>query len=101
MPTRETEVTIDLNNLNLTNRDMIDFERMSGMTMKSAFTTDDPPWIALVALGWVIGRKSDPTLTWEEMLDADIDKGALMQAAETAANPTPPAKSAGKAKSKA
>ena len=97
---QETIVTIDLDNLKLKNRDMIDFERLAGMTVQTAFSGDDPPWIAVAALGWVIGRKDDPSLTWEDMLDADIDQGVLMEAVQ-AANPTPPVNGrAGRAKSK-
>lgn len=98
----QTEVQVDLANLRLSNRDMIDFKQITGKSLMTAFEgadklewQRDPDFLALAALGWIIGRKADPTLTLDDCLDAEIDATALMQYAKVAnqnANPTPAAK---------
>lgn len=100
----QAEIRVDLANLKLTNRDMVDFRREVGKSLMQAFQdADTPEWqadpdfLALAALGWIIGRKDDPALTLDDCLDAEIDATALIQYAKVAqqeSNPTPPARQA-------
>jgi len=93
------EITIDLNSLSLTNRDMLDFRREVGKSIQQAFKgadlqewAEDPDWLAISALSWILGRKADKTLTLDDCLDANIDASGLIQFAQalSGGNPTLP-----------
>lgn len=94
-----TDVVVDLNTLRLTNRDMLDFRREVGKSIQNAFKTantqewkDDPDWLAISALSWILGRKNNPGLTLDDCLDAEIDATGLLEYLNVlqAANPTMP-----------
>lgn len=97
----EVEVAINLDSLNLKNRDIIDVERVTGMPFSELFRDGhEPTWLATQALGWVLARKNDPGLTWDDVLDMDADDernpyNTFIDMVRPA-NPTPPAAKAGK-----
>lgn len=90
-----TEIIIDTSNIKLKNRDIVDFERVTGMAFGEAFQDGKrPTWTASQALGWVLARQQDPSITWEEVLEQDIDDedSPIMQLGKlNGANPTQPA----------
>lgn len=100
---------ININALHLTNRDMIDFKRVTGQSLVKALgpenaerMKDDPDFEVLAALSWVVVRKSNPDFTYEDALDAEIDATDLITAMQpfidqqAALNPTQPVPAAGK-----
>lgn len=99
-----TSITVDLNQLRLTNRDMLDFRRVVGKSLQQAFKNvqtaewaADPDWMAISALSWILGRKAQPGLTLDDCLDADIDARGLIEylSAINQANPTGPVETTG------
>jgi len=97
MATEQLEVAIDTSQrIRLKNRDLIDFQRVTGKRFVGAMKEleaagDDPDWMTLTALLWIIGRRSNPGFTFEEALDADIDQEQLSTLAALIADPTAPA----------
>jgi hypothetical protein len=105
------EVTLDARQqVRLKNRDMIDFQRVTGKTFVAwiteferakSFAADDKAaqlafmasidWTDLTALLWIFGRRDNPGFTWEDALDADIDQDTLMMLPSMIADPTEPA----------
>lgn len=71
-------VALDLSQLNLTNRDMVDFQRVVGMSVRKAFspeeTGNDENWTAITALFWILKRKKQPGYTFDDALDAEISE---------------------------
>jgi hypothetical protein len=101
------EYTIDINALHLTNRDMIDFKRVTGKSLVQALGPEaaermktDPDFEVLAALSWVVLRKSNPDFTFDDALDSEIDASPLIDALAPLVNPTEPATKAGKRQTK-
>ena len=100
-----TEITIDAaQKVTLSNRDMIDFrakagrpflewmvefERAADDDMQAALASVD--WTAVTALAWIVGRRHDPSFTWDEALDAEIDGETMRGLFGMIADPTVPA----------
>lgn len=91
------QVTIDAAQpIRLKNRDLIDFERVTGKRFVGAMNEleaagDNPDWLTLTALLWVLGRRSNPAFTFEDALDANIDQQQLVALVGLIADPTGPA----------
>ena len=65
-------VGINLDDLKLTNRDMVDFQQSAGKSITKAFSGDDEDWMAITALFWILKRKQQPDYTFDDALDAEI-----------------------------
>jgi len=97
MATDQMEVSIDTSQrIRLKNRDLIDFQRVTGKRFVSAMKEleaagDDPDWEVLTALLWILGRRDNPAFTFEQALDADLDQQQLLSLANLIADPTVPA----------
>lgn len=92
------EHTINLNGLKLTPRDFVDFKRVTGKSIKKVFSeenraamVDDPDFEAIAAFSWIIIRKENPDFTYDDALDAEIDAESFIGIAGALTNPTPPA----------
>jgi hypothetical protein len=113
------QVTIDTTQpIRLKNRDLIDFERVTGKSfvdemtgleklkealketakeLKDAELTKlkeaggTPDWLTMTALLWVLGRRNNPVFTFEDALDADVDQQQLISLITLIADPTAPA----------
>ena len=89
------EMKIDLSEVRMTNKDMVDFKRITGKSMALAFKdADSPEWAAdpdfeaITALTWVLARKQNPGFTYEDALNAEVDAPLLVEAVKHL-NPTP------------
>lgn len=97
MATEQLEVAIDTSQrIRLKNRDLIDFQRVTGKRFVGAMKAlekagDDPDWEVLTALLWILGRRDNPSFTFEQALDADIDQQQLLSLVNLIADPTGPA----------
>ena len=91
------EVQLDTRQkVRLRNRDLIDFQKVTGKRFVGAMkeleaSGDDPDWMVLTALLWLLVRRDQPDYTFEDALDADIDQESLMALTAMIADPTEPA----------
>lgn len=98
----DLNIKVDLKNIRLRNRDLVDFEKLTGITVKSAFEPKDgqepdPPYIAGLAMVYVLARQHNPDLEFDDVLDADFDNEDLAKVGEAvgqllANDPTPAAR---------
>jgi len=83
----------------ITNRDMIDFQKVAGVPLAKAFSgkqaAEDVDWLYVCALGWLVLRRQEPSITFDEVLDMDIDGASMLALADMVQVPTLPAESAG------
>jgi hypothetical protein len=95
------EVTLDTSQqIKLKNRDLIDFHRVTGKRFVGAMkeleaSGDDPDWMTLTALLWVLVRRDQPDYTFEDALDSDIDRESLMALTAMISDPMDPTEPAG------
>ena len=96
---KPVDVQVPVGDVKLTNRDMIDFQKVTGVPLTKAFGGKAKPgdvvWAHICALGWLVLRKQQPTVTFDEVLDMDIDGEVMVALAGMAQVPTLPAVSAG------
>lgn len=91
------EVQLDTSQkIRLRNRDLIDFQKVTGKRFVGAMkeldaSGDDPDWMVLTALLWLLVRRDQPDYTFDDALDADIDQESLMALTAMIADPTEPA----------
>jgi len=94
------QATIDTTQpIRLKNRDLIDFERVTGKSFVDEMTGLEklkeaggtPDWLTMTALLWVLGRRNNPVFTFEDALDADVDQQQLISLITLIADPTAPA----------
>jgi len=57
---------------NLTMREVSVIEELSGQSISSLANTSSPQGKALAAMAYVMGRRSNPDLTFDEALDMDF-----------------------------
>lgn len=94
---RPIEVTLDTRQqVALKNRDLIDFQKITGKTMASAMKQierdpEDLDWTVVTALLWIMGRKSNPAFSYEDALDADVNEETMKALLGMIADPTAPA----------
>lgn len=109
--TAPMDVTLDVRQqVRLKNRDMIDFQRVTGKTFVAWISEFERlqkqagkgnaaqlefmasiDWTDLTALLWIFARRDNPAFTWDDALDADIDQDTLMMLPSMIADPTVPA----------
>src|SRR5688500_6611705 len=88
------EVTLGTSQqIRLRNRDLIDFQKVTGKRFVGAMkeldaAQDDPDWMTLTALLWVLVRRDQPDYTFEDALDADLDLETLKGLTAMIADPT-------------
>ena len=96
---KAVDLQVQAGSIKLTNRDMIDFQKMTGVpltkAMKAGQSVEDVDWTNICALGWLALRKTEPSITFDEVLDMDIDGPMMMALADMIEVPTLPAESAG------
>ena len=94
-------VQIDLDQLKFTNRDIIDFQRIVGKSIDSAFRPEsgaEQDWNAITALLWILKRKHEPGFTYDDALDMEVNEEMFTSLVPT--QPAPATNGAGSKRTK-
>ena len=91
----EPRVRVDfgvLQRQRLTGREVREFERVQGvkyMAVSALFQAGEVPYDTLLALVWILHRRTDPDMTFDDMLDLREDEWAIDGINVTESDPTP------------
>lgn len=93
MTTEETTEVLEINVNELTLGDLEDFELKVGIDFRSISgrQAGELPLKALIALVWLIKRKTNPDYTYEDARNIKIETLGTIDLKDTGANPTQPA----------
>lgn len=86
---KPTDIVVSSGRMKMTNRDLADAEKASGVYMSSLDRgSSGAPWAFIVALAWIAIRRDNPKIKYDDLMSEDVDPQRIMAIADLVEVPT-------------